>query len=544
MVTPNPWDGDVALVETLERLLPRELLAGLRGECRAFGAEVGETLDALARGLEGQAAPQDGGWPLDSSPGAAAELLGASARWGLVAIPSEERLGPWARIHQVALLMLVPPGFPRTGVAHTDAVARVLLAHDPVLAARSVPRLISRDAGEAVQAALWLEDATPAVELGDTRTVARAAPGGRFLLRGTRGNAPLHGRLALALARPEGASPGVRGLSLFLLGDAAGVRVDRLEDRPGDGVWASARLTLADAVADRVGDLGDGALKLALGRRVVELHQTAWACSLAARLVGVLRADTRPPASRRQSPLRRASLAGIQVEREAGLALAFECARLLGLQETGDATEVERRLQALLAPLARLLAVRQVSAIAAEVAEGLGSEGGREETGLPRLLRDLHRLGGEGEGGEGICLGFLHEARREDRLEAVLEALRGRIHQLGQGQLADLAEPLARRLGGFAGGYRRTLAASRAVADASARGLAHGFAALTAAVVLAEQAAWSLSSGRSGRSAAAVRRWIAARIPRLPDPAASDAHLAADVLLGGGSTEGRGLPRG
>jgi hypothetical protein len=225
------------------------------------------------------------------------------------------------------------------------------------------------------------------------------------------------------------------------------------------------------------------------------------------------------------------------VEREAGLALAFECARLLGLRECGEATEAERRLQSLLAPLARLLAVRQVAAITAEVCEVLGSDGALEETGLRRLLRDVRRLMLAGEAGDAVCLAFLHEARREDRLEQVLEALRGRIHRLGQGPLADLAEPLAHRLEAFAGGYRRTLAASGVVAEASARGLALGFAALAAAVPMAEQAAWSLGERRGERSAAAARRWIAARIPRLPDPGASDARLEADALLGGGSTE-------
>ena len=550
MAAANPWDGDGALAETLERLLPPELLGGLSGECRAWGEAVAGPIDALALRAERQPAPEAASWPVARLPGAAGELLAATARWGLAAIPSEERLGPWARIHQLALLMLAPPGSPRLVVSHTDAVARVLLAHDPVLAARSVPRLISREAAAAWHAALWLQDAAATGEAGDTRTAARAGPGGGFRLRGACGNAPLHGRIALTLARPEGASPGIRGLSAFLIGAGAGVLVDRVENRPLDGAWATARVALEDAAAERVGDLGDGAEKLAPGRRVVELHHTAWACGLAARLVAALGA-----ASHRSSPLRRASLAGIQVEREAGLALAFECARLLGLQETGEASESERRLQELLAPLARLLAVRQASAIAAEVAEGLGSESGLEETGLPRLLRDVRRLAGTTEAGDAVCLGFLHQARREDRLELVLEALRERIHQLGQGPLADLAEPLARRLEGFAGGYRRTLAASGVVAEASARGLAYGFAALAAAVPLAEQAAWSLASDRSGRSAAAVRRWIAARIPRLPDPAASDARLEADALLGGSTApaprlapaeapERRGPPRG
>jgi hypothetical protein len=536
MVGGNPWDGDGALAETLERLLPGELLAGLSGECRAWGEEVARSLDALGFRAEVEPVALPRSWPVAPVPGAAGGLVAAAVRWGLVAIPSEERLGPWARIHQMALLMLAPPGSPRIAVSHTDAVARVLLAHDPVLAGSHVPRLISREPRDAWQGVLWLEDPSPAPEPGDTRTVARAASDGGFLLSGRRGNAPLHGRVALVLARPEGASPGIRGLSLFLVSPGDGLRVERVENRPGDAAWLAARVALENAAGDRVGDLGEGAEKLALGRRVAELHQTAWACGLAARLVATLRAATRGE-GRTPSPLRRASLAGIQVEREAGLALAFECARLLGLQEAGEATQVERRLQSLLLPLARLLAVRQVSAIAAEVAEGLGSAGGLDETGLPRLLRDVRLLGAAAEPGDAVCLGFLHEARRDDRIEPVLEALRGRIHQLGQGPLADLAEPLARRLEGFAGGYRRTLAASGAVAEAAARGLAYGFAALAAAVPLAEQAAWSLATGRSGRSAAAVRRWIAARIPRLPDPAAADARLQADALLGGSLAE-------
>jgi len=195
--------------------------------------------------------------------------------------------------------------------------------------------------------------------------------------------------------------------------------------------------------------------------------------------------------------------------------------------ESGEATGGEQRLQALLVPLARLLVVRQVAAIAAEVSEVLGREASDEKSGLPGLLRDARRLGADCEPGDAVCLDFLHEARRDDRLETLLENLRGRIHRLGQSPLADLVEPLARQVGGYAGGYRRTLAASGVVAEASARGLAHGFAALAAGVALAEQAAWSLSDGRGGRSAAAARRWIAGRIPRVPDPSVSDARLEA-----------------
>src|SRR6185295_13545427 len=93
-----------------------------------------------------------------------------------------------------------------------------------------------------------------------------------------------------------------------------------------------------------------------------------------------------------QKPLHRETLACLQVEYEAALALTFDCARLLGKAEAGEATTDERATLRLLTPLAKLLTARQAVAVASEALEGFGGAGYVEDTGLPVWLRDAQVL--------------------------------------------------------------------------------------------------------------------------------------------------------
>ena len=91
-------------------------------------------------------------------------------------------------------------------------------------------------------------------------------------------------------------------------------------------------------------------------------------------------------------PLHRETLADLHVEYEAALALTFECVRLLGRQEAGEASDEERACLRLLTPLAKLFTAKQAVALASEALEGFGGAGYIEDTGLPAWLRDAQVL--------------------------------------------------------------------------------------------------------------------------------------------------------
>ena len=232
----------------------------------------------------------------------------------------------------------------------TDGAARTLLEHDHGLAAHAVPRLTTRDPEPAVderpvddrargRAATWAERRR--------RRVADEA--GRFRLFGAKWfTSAVTSEMALTLARPEGAGPGSGGLSLFYLelrdaeGRLQGIRIERLKDKLGTRALPTAELTLEGVPARPVGGLGEGVRQITPLLNVTRLHNAVNACGTMARLLQLLRDYARRRVAfggaLATKPLHRETLADLQVEYEAALALTLDCARLLGRQEAGEAS--------------------------------------------------------------------------------------------------------------------------------------------------------------------------------------------------------------
>src|SRR4029079_9913149 len=153
----NTFDADPALQDVLTRLLPADLHDRLARVWRELGEAAAGPLAALAREAESNPprhVPYDAwGARVDEirvSPAWLA-LHRAAAQWGLTAIPYEGGLGPFARLHQFALLALYGPSSAvyTCHVAMTDGAARTLIEHaGSDLAPRVVPHLTSRDPGQ------------------------------------------------------------------------------------------------------------------------------------------------------------------------------------------------------------------------------------------------------------------------------------------------------------------------------------------------------------------------------------------------------------
>jgi acyl-CoA dehydrogenase len=551
-VLTNTFEADPALAELLQRLLPEDAHAKLAPQWRALGEQAAGPLRELARQAEAEPprhVPFDA-WGrrvdrIEVSP-AWTRLQEEAARWGLFAVPYEQGLGELARLHQGALLALYAPSsaIASCPLAMTDGAARTLLEHDPELARHAVPRFTARDPAALWTCGQWMTERTGGSDVGGTLTAARAAEDGTFSLHGSKWfTSAATSDAALTLARLEGAGAGGAGLTLFFLelrgadGALNGIRVERLKDKLGTRALPTAELTLDGARARPVGGLGHGVRKVAPLLNTTRLHNAVNACGTMARLLQLLRDYARrrvvfgEPLARK--PLHRETLAGLQAEYEAALALTFECLRLLGRLEAGVASPSDKACLRLLTPVAKLATARQAVASASEALEGFGGAGYVEDTGLPVFLRDAQVLPIWEGTTNVLSLDVLRAVAREDALGPWAEDVRGRLHRLRESPLGDTAATLSAYLDHVRGWFAATSDSGPQALEGAARRFALAVAAVASGVGLCEQAVWALARGRSERTALAARYWTAARLAPLPDPARAGYDAAARRVLSG-----------
>jgi alkylation response protein AidB-like acyl-CoA dehydrogenase len=542
----NTFDADAVLRETLARLIPDH--ARLVETWRGLGAAAAGPLAALARQAEAappRHVPYDA-WGgrvdrVEVSP-AWTRLHAEMARWGLFAIPYEPGLGEAARVHQAATIALFAPSsaIATCPLAMTDGAAQTLLEHDPAMARRVVPRLTTRDPAQLWTSGQWMTESAGGSDVsGGTLTVARPAEAGAYRLYGSKWfTSAVTAEIALTLARVDDA-----GLSLFYVevrrpdGALNGIRFERLKDKLGTRALPTAELTLEGTIALPVGDLGHGVRKITPLLNMTRLHNAINACGLMARLL-LLTRDYAPrrvafgePLSRK--PLHRETVAAMQAEYEAALALTFECVRLRGRVEAGSASPEERARLRLLTPVAKLATGRQAVALASEAIEGFGGAGYVEDTGLPVLLRDAQVLSIWEGTTNVLSLDVLRAVSREDALGAWGEDAGARLAALRDGPLSQPAAALDGHLEHVVSWFRAASAHGTLALEPAARRFALALGAVAAGLGLCEQGAWALTHGRSQRAALAARRWAAERLRPLPDPRQAEADAAAASLLSG-----------
>jgi alkylation response protein AidB-like acyl-CoA dehydrogenase len=548
----NTFEADAALRDAVERLLPRDLHARLLPSWRDLGEAAAGPLATLAREAESDPprhVPYDAwGRRVDEirvSPAWPA-LHRAAAQWGLAAIPYERDLGPFARVHQFALLALYGPSSAiyTCHLAMTDGAARTLLEHASAdLAQRVVPHLTSRDPDQLWTSGQWMTERSGGSDVSGTATVARH-DGGAWRLWGTKWfTSAVTSEVALTLARPEGSPEGSAGLSLFLVeqrkadGTRNGIRILRLKDKLGTRALPTAELALEGCLAEPVGDLGRGVKKITPLLNITRLHNAISACGMMARPLQLLRDYARrrvafgSPLARKA--LHRETLATLQVEYEAALALTFDCARLLGKAEAGEASEDERATLRLLTPLCKLLTARQAVAVASEALEGFGGAGYVEDTGLPVWLRDAQVLPIWEGTTNVLSLDALRAVAREGVLEPWTAQAARRLEALASSPLAEGAREMRRRIDEVPRALGALAAAGPDVAESAGRRIALSLAGLSAGVALAEQGAWALAHGRGERAALAAERWLTQRVPEVPSAGEATARLLASAALSG-----------
>jgi putative acyl-CoA dehydrogenase len=262
----------------------------------------------------------------------------------------------------------------------------------------------------------------------DVRAITtRAAPvgetGDEYLLSGQKWfcSAPMSDAF-LVLAQAPG------GLTCFLLprvlpdGTRNRFHLQRLKDKLGNRANASAEVELDGAWAQRAGPEGRGVatiiemvshtrLDCALGTAAVMRQAVAQAAHHAAHrsAFGARLAD---------QPLMANVLADLAVEVDAAALLAM---RLAAAFDRAGRDEGEAALRRLLTPIAKYWVCKRGPAVAAESLECLGGNGYVEDSGMPRLYREMP-LNSIWEGAGNVnCLDVLRAVGRQPvALEAVM----------------------------------------------------------------------------------------------------------------------------
>ena len=543
----NQYRDDRVLRGYLARTLSDEELAGAASALERMGALAGGELYAqqlAERDLE-PALEQWDAWgkrvdriTLTPLWRRAEEI---AAREGLVALAYEAPLGRHSRVLQFALVYLFTPSTDvyACPLAMTDGAARTLLASgNRALIERALPRLTSRDPVRFWTSGQWMTEAIGGSDVGLAETLARSIPGEGWRLFGRKWfTSAITAQMALTLARPEGSSPGGKGLALFYVetrdeqGRPNRLSIDRLKDKLGTRKLPTAELTLDGTPAVAVGELANGVRAISTVLNITRTWNAVAAIAYMRRGLALARAYARERvafgAPLAQQPLHADTLAGLQAEFEAAFHLTFFVVELLGRDECGEASEEQQALLRILTPVTKLTTGRQSVAVVPEVLEAFGGAGYVEDTGLPALLRDaqvfsiwegttnvlsldaLRAIGPRGLAPLTREVGFLLNGVREPGLVAISARVQGAL---------ELAEAW----------WQKNAGRDQSQLEAGARRFALTLGRSTAAALLARQAQWSLDHEKDRRPFAAVLRFAASGINLLAEPDPSLSRLLAD----------------
>ena len=466
LLPENTYLADASLRKLLAAWLPPTTMAwgeqALVEMGRAAGAELADWGDACERQPAFLRAFDGWGNRIDEVvyPDAWRRLASVAARSGLVALPYEpDGLaggGAAVRLEQAALAYLFAPSTATylCPVAMTDGAARVLTDGGTDEQRRhTLAHLITRDPAHAWTSGQWMTERQGGSDVGRNTVVARP-DGGHWRLFGQKFFCSNIGcAVALALARPDGAPPGTRGLALFLVpwrapdGTSNRYRIDRLKDKLGTRAMATGEVTLEGAYAELVGDADRGFAQMTAMLNITRLHNaiTASATMRRALMLAMAYAGRREAFGRRldQHPLHQEVLRDLAVQADAALYLTMRMAQLLGGIEAGAASPGEHALFRVGISLAKLYTAKQAVAVTSEVLECFGGQGYMEDTGLPRLLRDAQVLPIWEGTTSVLALDALRAIRKPDAMEAVSAEL-ARLDAPNQDSALDLARSAAR----------------------------------------------------------------------------------------------------
>lgn len=453
----NLFTTDPGLRSLLSVYLAPELLAHITPRLEQLGALAGGALDSLAStadknpptlqyrtrsGLDAQRVIKHPAY-------VEMERL-AFSEYALAAISHRQDVLGWpgqmpATVKYALTYLFVQAEFGLCcPVSMTDSLTRTLKKFGtPELVARYLPALTSLDMDSLAQGAMFMTEQGAGSDIATTATLARPDPDqpGAWLLSGDKWfcSNP-DAALAMVLARVEGAPPGMKGVSLFLLprdlddGSHNRYHIVRLKDKLGTRSMASGEIRLEGARAWLVGEQGRGFVQMADMVNNSRLSNGVRAAGLMRRAVSeaFFIARNRQAFGKKlvELPLMRRQLLKLLVPSEQARTMVFQTAEALRRADAGDTKAYS--LARILTPLIKFRACRDARKVTGDAMEVRGGCGYIEDWSDPRLVRDAH-LGSIWEGTSNIvALDVIRAIRREQSLTTLMTHL---------GQLLDEAAP-------------------------------------------------------------------------------------------------------
>ncbi|HXH81498.1 MAG TPA: acyl-CoA dehydrogenase family protein, partial [Candidatus Tectomicrobia bacterium] len=396
-------------------------------------------------------------------------------------------------------------------VSVTDSTSRVLRWFaDERLREAYLPRLTSTDLETLWQGAQWMTEKTGGSDVGASTSVARRDPDGTWRIWGDKWFCSVaNAGVALALARPEGAPPGSRGLGLFLVprelpdGTRNAWTLNRLKDKLGSRSMATGEVTLHGAVAYPVGDLARGFHQMMEMVNVSRLSNAMRAAGIMRRalLESVVHARARSAFDRAllDLPQLRRDVLEMLLDAEAGCSVVLNAAALLDRADAGSTQD--RVLVRVVTPLAKYWLTARARVVAGEAMNVRGGNGYIEEWVNARLVRDAY-LGAIWEGSTNVVA---LDVQRALTREGCLQPLAGFVQQKLDAVTDRHAKPWAEVVAATIAEIQRRVAAwpalDAAERELDARPVADAlYHALSGALLLAEGQALRDATGSARKS--------------------------------------------
>ncbi len=534
----NWYDVDPNLQQLMERLLDPADLEWCEPELKAAGALCGGPVAARAEVTDKNppALVKFDAWgePLENivhHPGAVAtkrDLWEAGISGPRLRQAAAQRGRPYPNVFAIALNYLLAQA--ETGMlcatGMTSSVAGLVRRFGtPEVRERFLPRLTAPRFEDAWDGAMFLTERLGGSDLSTITTTARQ-DGDRWVLNGFKWFCSnIDAAVIATLARPEGASQGLKGVALFLVpkwrrdGTRNGISIRRVKDKLGTRAVPTAEADFVDAEAYLLAGGGGAAGGATDGRginRMMEMVNESRA-GVAVMSLGIMRRsflEAAVFAAHRQAfgkliqdlPLVRETLVHMVVELEAAAALVFGAA--------ADPGPIAR----LLVPLAKLRATRRGIELASQAVEVHGGNGYIENWPIARQFRDAqcHTIW---EGTENIiCLDILRAFRNEQVVGAFFATLDACVRSTSP-LLEPVRESVARGLNEVREALLFLSRADRELAQLRARRFGHYLADVVQGALLLEETEWELAHRGSGRKAIIAHLF-------------ADTHLRTPMLRG------------
>ena len=544
----NLYTADPASARLASLYLPPDLDAHLVPHLRRLGALAGGELDRLAGEadrnkpvLHSRTRRGEDIQRIEKHPAYREMERLAFGEYGLAALSHRggvlgwsERMPPVAKYLLTFLFVQAEFGL-MCPVSMTDSLTRTLGKFGaPELVARFLPGLLSQDMDALSQGAMFMTEQGAGSDVGASAVTATPTPDGNWALHGDKWfcSNP-DAALAMVLARPDGAMPGIKGVGLFLLprvrpdGTDNAYRIVRLKDKLGTRSMASGEIRLEGATAYLVGDDprevgGAGFRQMADMVNNSRLSNGVRAAGLMRRAVteALYVARHREAFGKRllDMPLMRRQLAKMIVWAEQARSMMLQTAEALRQADAGDAEAY--RLLRIMTPLLKFRACRDARRVTGDAMEVRGGCGYIEEWSDARLVRDSH-LGSIWEGTSNVvALDVLRAAAREGSLAALRSHL---VRLTAESGFSEVLAPFE----GAVALAEHAQAGNTAHARQAASALYH----VTAAAVMAWEAARMADPARLTMARMVLRHRVLPRDPLMPEDDADPMQALLDYGL-------------